>query len=270
MFGEGVEYFLGTAHREGGYQHVALFVASGADHLGQFLPGVVPGTVRPVAVGAFHHHQVRFLNGSGITQDGRVPVAQIAAEHQLALLTPFAQPQFNDCGAEDMAGVAQPDLHTGQQGLALVVIQGLEAVHGGLGILHRVQGLDGLQSFALALAVIPLGILFVDEAGVLEHDAAQVAGGAMGIDWPGEAGLDQQRQAAGVVQVGMGKDDGIQVLDVHRQRLGVAGFIFGAALDEAAFDQQALPTDFDQVTGAGDFAGGAEELNVQAASPRNV
>ena len=75
-----VKDFLGTAHGEGGDNHVAAPAQGAVDDLGQ-LGGVAPHLLMvPVAIGGLHHHIVRLLEQDGVADDGLVDVADIAGE----------------------------------------------------------------------------------------------------------------------------------------------------------------------------------------------
>ena len=60
----------------------------------------------------------------------------------------------------------------------------------------------------------------------------------MRVNRSAEAGLDQQRQAAGMVEVGMGQDYGIYRGRIERERLTVARLVGGSALNQPAIDEQ--------------------------------
>jgi hypothetical protein len=99
------------------------------------------------------------------------------------------------------------------------------------------SGLQWAQAFALPLAVFPLGIFFLKMPGILEHDAAQIAGGALGVNRPPITGLDEQRQTPGMIQMRMGQDHGIEALRLEGKRLAVTRLVLPAALNQSAIDQ---------------------------------
>jgi hypothetical protein len=67
----------------------------------------------------------------------------------------------------------------------------------------------------------------------------------------------QERQTAGMIDMGVAEDHRIQGLYVEREGLPVAPVALVATLQQAAIEQQLLRADLDQVTGAGDFPRGA-------------
>ena len=160
-----------------------------------------------------------------------------------------------------MAGVVQGDPDARGDAPFDAVVDRLEAVHGGLRIVDRVKRLDGVQTLAGALAVFPLGVLFLQVAGILEHDAAQVAGGAVGEHGAAVTGLDQQWQATGVIQVGMGEDHGVQSRRVEVERIAVARLVLASALDQATVDQHLHALGLDQETGTCDLARRAQKTD---------
>lgn len=81
------------------------------------------------------------------------------------------------------------------------VIDRPKVAHGGFALLGGEHRRDQRQTFALALAVVPLGILFIEKPRVLQQNAREIAAGAMGIDRAAVTRLDQQRQTARVIEV---------------------------------------------------------------------
>ena len=64
-----------------------------------------------------------------------------------------------------------------------------------------------------------------------------------------------------MVDVRMADDHGIQLRRLERERIGVARFGFGAALDQAAVQQQAMSRGFDFMQRPGHFAGRTVEMD---------
>jgi hypothetical protein len=62
-----------------------------------------------------------------------------------------------------------------------------------------------------------------------------------------------------VVKVGVGKDHVVDGFGIGGKRLVIAFAEFGSALEDAAIEEQALIGGLDEIFGAGDGAGGAEE-----------
>ncbi len=110
-----------------------------------------------------------------------------------------------------MAGIPQAQPHAGEELALGVVVERLELAHGLVRVRARVQRLDQALALAQASPVFVFGVLLVQRGGVLEHDLAQVARRPVGVNRPAKTGLHQQRQPAGVIQMGMGQDHGVEV-----------------------------------------------------------
>jgi len=104
--------------------------------------------------------------------------------------------------------------------------------------------------------------------GIGQQDAAQIDGGRRGIDWPVKALLDQSRNPAAVIDVGVGQDDGIDLTGREGQVFPITLAPFLLPLEETAIHQHldataaAFVAGIDQVLGAGHDAGCAEKLDV--------
>jgi len=76
--------------------------------------------------------------------------------------------------------------------------------------------------------------------------------------------LDEEWQAAAVIEVGVGERDVVDAGSIEAERLGVLLHELTPALVEAAVDQDAPPSTFDQVAGTRDLTVGTVEGEVQA------
>lgn len=83
---------------------------------------------------------------------------------------------------------------------------------------------------------------------------AEVARGGRGVDGAGKTLLDEQRQAAGVVDVGVRKDDGVEGGGVEGKLPVTRGGLNAAALEHAAVEGDVFAGSFDQMKRTGDFA----------------
>jgi hypothetical protein len=108
--------------------------------------------------------------------------------------------------------------------------------------------------------VAPFGFLLLQVRGIGQHHFAQIHGRPVGVDRPAVAALDQQRQPAGMIDVGMGDDHRIERLRVEAELVMVVPLMLAAALDQAAFDQYSGIAGCKQERRAGDLAGRPEEL----------
>ena len=263
---EKVDQLLAAADSEGRDENIAFAAPRLAKHLAQLRQRVFPGAVLAVAVGAFEDDQIRLAHDLGIAQDRRARVPQIAADHQLAPLALFLEPEFHDRRTEDMSRVLKAQLHARQDFFLDIIVEHLKLAHGLLGVAARVQRFDEALALALTPAVLVFRVLLVQRSRVLEHDVAQVARRAVGVDRPAVTGLDQQRQAAGVIEVGMCQDHGVDIAGCEGERRAVARLVGGRALDQAAVDEQAAVATVHQVARTGDFARRAQKLDIHAAT----
>ena len=85
----------------------------------------------------------------------------------------------------------------------------------------------------------PLGELGLELGRVEQHEPGELRGSGGADDGAAEALVDEQRQQAAVVEVGVGEDDGIEGLGVDPERHAVAHRLVAAALEHAAVDEDA-------------------------------
>jgi hypothetical protein len=82
------------------------------------------------------------------------------------------------------------------------------------------------------------------------------------MDVAGVALLDEVRQVARMIHVRVTQDDGVNLLRVERKAaIALDGFL-AVALKEAAFEQQPLAVDLEQIHRAGGGARRAEEVDL--------
>lgn len=221
-----------------------------------------PVAVVAVAVGRFHQQQVGLLHHGRIAQDRRAFRSQVAGEHQL----PAVRPQFDNGRAEDMAGIAQRDVHAGQDRRALVVGQRAHLLHGGVHILLGEQRLR-LRLATAAMTVGALGLRFRQRSRVQQHDRQQLGAGTLRMDRTAEPALDQQRQPPDVVDVRVAQHHRVERGGVERERLGVARLRLTATLDQPAVEQDALASGLDEMHGTRDLARRTVEMDLHGTWP---
>jgi hypothetical protein len=96
-------------------------------------------------------------------------------------------------------------------------------------------------------------------AGIQQHQACQLARCGGGDDLAPEAPFHEEREAAAVVEVRMGEEEEIDAGGVEAERLRVFFDKLALPLEEAAVDENTLPSAFDQVAGTGDIMVGTVE-----------
>ena len=109
------------------------------------------------------------------------------------------------------------------------------------GVLHGVKGLHHRPAGPEVLAVFVLRVRLLDVGRVLEHNVQQLGGEPGGEDAPLEPLLYQHGDAAGVVDVGVGHQDIINIAGMKRQA-GVIHLV--PALLQAAVDEDLLAVHF--------------------------
>ena len=107
-----------------------------------------------------------------------------------------------------------------------------------------------------------LRVPFLQARRVLPEHVAQVAGGVLGVNGAAEALLDQERQAARVVQVRVAQDHGVDPRGIEWEWLAVALLLLAATLDQAAVEQDPMGPDLQHVAGTGDATRGAVEFDL--------
>jgi hypothetical protein len=100
-----------------------------------------------------------------------------------------------------------------------------------------------------------------DAQGVLQHQRQQPGGGFGAVDGATEAGGDEVGQAAHVVQVAVGDEQGLDAVGVELDALAIEpGAVRSplGALEQAAVDEEPpVPAQVQLVAGAGDAVHGA-------------
>ena len=257
-FAEDVEEALGAADGEGGDEDggVALegFVEGGGE---LFADGF--GLVEAVSVGGLHDEEVDVVGLGRGAEDGVVGAADVAGEDELALAVgSVGGLEVEEGGAEDVAHVAELGAEAWGGVEDFAVGDAFEAVEGALGVAFGEEG-EGGAVLGVAFLVGPVGFFLLEVGGVLEEDVGELGGGVGGVDGTLEAVLDEAGEVADVVDVGVGEDDGVDGGGLDGEGVPVLEAVFLGALEEAAIDEDAAAAGFEEVAGAGDGAGGAEE-----------
>src|SRR3954452_9727946 len=100
-----------------------------------------------------------------------------------------------------------------------------------------------------AALVRKLRILFLDVRRIRQHEAAQLRRGGRAIDRPLETLRDETRQPAGVIDVRVGEDDGVDGVGRDRQRAPIALAQLLETLEQTAIDEDALAVNVDEMLG---------------------
>ncbi len=127
-----------------------------------------------------------------------------------------------------------------------------------------VVGLD-LVGVALLPARLALGELLVELARVEEDERRELDRARRRVDRAAVAGLDQQRDEAAMVEVGMGQEHGVEVGCIEGERDPVADRFVRAALEHPAVDEDPGPLGDEQELRAGDGRRATEEVDLHGA-----
>ena len=245
---------LGTADGERrDHDHAAA--GGHAAHDGRELGLLVDGDMRPIAVGGFADQHVAGGKRRGRVHQRLVLPSEVAAEVQ----APAMHVQADMSSAQDVAGGVEAGADAGHHLDVLLVIVPLQLPQAQLGVTLGVKR-ERLLVLGITLARRVLRLFLQQVPTVREQQSAQ-GGTAFGaVNLTAESLLDQYRQIARMIEVRMGKHDRVDGGRLDRERRPVAFAQLLVALEQPAVDEHAVPAGFDQVTGAGHGAGGAEKL----------
>ena len=137
-----------------------------------------------------------------------------------------------------MADVRKAYLHAFQHGQALAIAAGAQKAERALGVFQVVDRLHGRAAGALGLARLPFRVRDLYVGAVAQHDLQKVAGLLRGVDGAAEAALVEQRQVAGMVDVGVRDEDAEQRLGPHGKEMCIRDSRIGTL--EHTEDHQAV------------------------------
>jgi len=161
-------------------------------------------------------------------------------------------------GAEQVTGapVAQPD--PGKEIVRRLGLQRLEELERLPGV-GAVEQRPGLAVPAVALLPGVASLLFLQLAGVLEHQPGERARRLRRPDGAAEAPAHQLRDQADVIEVGVGEDDAVDGGGLEREPAPVARLGLLVALEHPAVDEQPALAEVEQRRAAGHGAARADE-----------
>ena len=211
-----------------------------------------------VAVGTLDDEGVDGARGRHrVTNDGQVVPADISREDEPVPFT-LGDPDVHRRRAEDVAGVHEGGDEVLADMVGPIVRHRLDQVLHGDGVGHVVERFRLGTDPVVSLEEFEVALLDVRRVG--EHDGGEVARGRGGDDRVVVPLLDQQGEAAGVIDVCMTHDDRVDQprieweLGVELARLGTA------SLEEARVEQHPGTRRLEEMHRAGDLAaGGAVE-----------
>lgn len=200
------------------------FGACVLNHHHQILFGLVNGGVQAVAIGGFGNDVIGLREFLGVGENGFVVAADVAGVAESLLSSAFFKSDEDGGAAEHVPGVQELDCEVGSDGKRQVVGNADEVAHALDRIPHRVNRFHGFEALLGSLLVELDGIDLLDAAGVGEHDGAEVTGGGGAEDAAFESVFHHERNQPRVVDVGVGKQN---VVDLFRVEAEVAVHVVG-------------------------------------------
>ena len=254
--GQGEQHDLGPVDGEGGDDDHASSLRATGDDAGELVEGLLLVLVGAVAVGRLGDQHVDSWWVVGRDQEGVGGTAEVAGEQQPAV--EFLQAHLHRARPEDVTGRAQHDLHARCHRHPAPHRCRPDQPQCGLGVFGGVQRHGGVMT-RVALPVGVVGLLLLEVGGIAQDDVGQCCGRRRAPDGAMEPLADQRGQVSDVVQMRVGDDDGVDGRGIDGERLAIALPELTPTLEHAAVDENPCSGGVDQVTAAGDGAGGTEE-----------
>ena len=152
--------------------------------------------------------------------------------------------------AEDVPGVEELERDAAAYLPRLVHVRRHEELHERVHVALLVERLEELLPLLAAALVDVLEVALLQEAGVAQHNVAEVGGRLAREDAPPEALPHELRQVPGVVYVGVREDHVVDLGGIDREVPVLLEGLLAVALVESAVEQYALPVRLDEVHGA--------------------
>ena len=146
-------------------------------------------------------------------------------------------------------------MHPGKNLVAPIIAEAHELFHGPGHIFRGVERLKEHLPVFPAVLVDKFHILFLEKGAVHEHDGTEIAGGGGADNITAKTVSDQTGDAARVIDVGMGKDEGIDFLALAEFTAVALKCLFAFSLKHAAVEHDGSTIDFNKMQRAGNGAG---------------
>lgn len=135
-----------------------------------------------------------------------------------------------------MPGVGEGEGEVAVEVVGFIEADGMEKVQRSLRFFFGIERKCRMV-LRVAVAVGAPRIILLYPARIEQQDFAQVAGSMGGVYLASEALLDQQREIAAVIEMGVGQQDSFDRFGVCRKRFAVSQTQLFMALEQAAVDQ---------------------------------
>ena len=192
-----------------------------------------------VPISTFHHKVIRVVRQDRIAQDRQVVPPNITRKREAGRVTVFLELETDSSGTKDMPRFDKFRSDPWSRFERLSVVLRAEGLCNQPGISEGIERLDGRQSLFEVSFIDKLCILFLDMTRISQHHISQIGSGSRGINWPGIALLDQMRQVATMVKMGVGKECGVQALRFKAERSITLVRFSAAPLEQTTFQKQA-------------------------------
>ena len=249
-FPDVIEHFLRSSDRKRRDDQIAALLERGLNDLCQSRSIVYALPMGPVPIGGFHYDVVGTGDILRVPDKGLIQIPNIAAEDDFLCNAILGDEDLNGRGAEQMAGVNKADLNAIVEGQHFLVTAAAEQPQRRHSVIHSIERIHRVPASPFCLPGFPLRLKLLNVRGVLQHDGTEVLGSPGTVNGAGKALCRQQRQLAGMVNVGVGQEDTVYVTRRHRD---FPGGVDIRPLFESAVNQNLLAAGLEQITGAGDF-----------------
>ena len=180
------------------------------------------------------------------------------------MTTPFFDIEKDLSGAEDMSCVQEREVDTAAERHFTVVIQRDELSNGHIGILSGVERFDGRKTLFCAFLGNELGVGSLDFGRIFEHDAGEIPCGESAVDIAGETLSTQVGQVAGVIDVSVAEDDGVDIFGIEREGTVPFDGLGSPPLVEAAFEKDFAMINLQEIHRPGGGPDGTVEGEIHA------
>ncbi len=148
--------------------------------------------------------------------------------------------ELDRCGAKNMPRVPQPGAKSGYRFEPLPEFDGPRPPPRRKTVRFRVKRLEGRLTGPITSAVVPHRVAFLDPPRVGEHEFEEIGSRGGAPDLAVEPFGDEPRQQPAVIDMGVGENDGIDMLRVEGKGLAIERLQRARSLEEAAIDEQAF------------------------------
>ena len=264
---ERIDDLLRPFHGEGGDDHLFPAFVAVPDRLGQFVQAGRFILVVAVSVGRFQKEIIGLRDDAGVLDDQLRRPADVSGEDHLEGGAVFLRLNLDQGCPQDMAGVPEVDFQARQGRKGLFIGADLEQGDRLVHILPGVQRHRAQVPPAKILLAFPLRLHLLNVGAVLEHDLQQVPRGRGRVDLSAETLLDHAGKQSGVIDVGVGDQEKIDLVGAVDIHVPVPFFDLRVALVHAAVHGEAVAAGFQDEARSRDRPRRAHKLDFHRSAP---